>query len=54
MFSDDTPLMSVAAWPPAPMAAMFIFSLGEILRGLGAANTEPAGSSKPPAAAEVV
>src|SRR5882724_6553177 len=31
-FSVATPAMSVAACPPAPMAAMFSFSLGEMVR----------------------
>jgi hypothetical protein len=30
MFSPAQPLMSVTACPPAPMAAMFNFSFGEL------------------------
>src|SRR5436309_15466062 len=37
MFSVATPAMAVAACPPAPTAAMFSFSLGEIVLGFGLA-----------------
>jgi len=47
--------MSVAACPPAPMAAMFSFSLGEVVRGFdlaaGAAWLEFHVSISPEAAA---
>src|SRR5262245_10389130 len=55
MFSVETPLISVAAWPPAPMAAMFSFSLGDTRRDFGrsagAAHPLVQVSIKPEAAA---
>ena len=55
MFSVATPPMSVAACPPAPMAAMFSFSLGEMVRtfelAAGAAWLELHVSINPEAAA---